>query len=176
MLSHTVAEYMNSGHRVDTSVEFSGISLLSGVGGGLIGGVAMGIILYGGANLMPFIGALYGAPTEVGGWIAHLINSVLIGLLFAVIVSQPIIRERMKSMWDYIVAGVIYAAAVGLVTTGILLPLSMNLLGVQSLPDPLYPLPEFMGTVLVVLSVGVAHVVYGFLLGTAYWWLGRVTQ
>lgn len=77
----------------------------------------MGVILHTGANIMPFIGALYGWPT-------------VIGLVFTLIV---------------------YAAAVGLVTGGILLPITMNVLGRQSFPEPLLPLPGVLGGLLVIL-------------------------
>jgi hypothetical protein len=67
-----------------------------------------------------------------------------------------------------VAAGVVYAAAIGLVSTGVLLPVSMNTLGVQSFPEPLLPLPGMLGSFLVIVSVGVAHLVYGLILGTAY--------
>lgn len=143
----------------------------AGVAGGLVGGVGMGIVLHAGANVMPFIGALYGWPTTTGGWVAHLVHSVLIGLVFALIVSRPVIREQMTTVSEFVVAGIVYAAAVGLVTSGVMLPVAMNLLGTISLPESLLPLPGVVGGVLVVLSVGVAHLVYGVLLGATY---GRI--
>lgn len=143
----------------------------AGVAGGLVGGVGMGIVLHAGANVMPFVGALYGWPTVTGGWVAHLVHSVLIGLVFALIVSRPVIREQMTTVSEFVVAGIVYAAAVGLVTSGVMLPVAMNLLGTISLPESLLPLPGVVGGVLVVLSVGVAHLVYGVLLGATY---GRI--
>jgi hypothetical protein len=141
---------------------------VAGAVGGLIAGVGMGTVFHAGANLMPFIGALYGWPTVVGGWAVHLVNSVVAGLLFAVIVSRPILREQTASTAETVAAGVVYAAAIGLVSTGVLLPVSMNTLGVQSFPEPLLPLPGMLGSFLVIVSVGVAHLVYGLILGTAY--------
>lgn len=141
---------------------------VAGAVSGLIAGVGMGTVFHAGANLMPFIGALYGWPTVVGGWVVHLTNSVVAGLLFAVIVSRPILREQTASTAETVAAGVVYAAAIGLVSTGILLPVSMNTLGVQSFPEPLLPLPGMLGSFLVIVSVGVAHLVYGLILGTAY--------
>ncbi|WP_225307798.1 MULTISPECIES: hypothetical protein [unclassified Haloarcula] len=135
---------------------------------GLVAGIGMGIVFHAGANLMPFVGALYGWPTVVGGWVVHLVNSAVAGLVFAVIVSRPILREQTASVAESVAAGVVYAAAIGLVSTGLLLPLSMNMLGVQSFPEPLVPLPGMLGSFLVILSVGVAHLVYGLLLGSTY--------
>lgn len=140
----------------------------AGVAGGLIGGVGMGIILHAGANVMLFIGALYGWPTVLGGWVAHIANSVLIGLVFALLVSRSIIRQETPTTLEYVIDGIIYAAVVGLVTTGVMLPITVNLLDREPFPEPLLPLPGIVGGMLVVLSVGVAHVVYGVLLGATY--------
>ena len=140
----------------------------AGIAGGLVGGVGMGVILHGGANLMPFIGALYGWPTVFGGWITHLLNSVLLGVLFAVVVSLPFFREQTTSLEGCILAGIVYAAAIALVTSGIMLPLTMNLLDIKVLPESLVPVPGVIGGILVVVSVGVAHLVYGLLLGAIY--------
>jgi len=141
---------------------------VAGAASGLVAGIGMGVVFHAGANLMPFVGALYGWPTVVGGWVVHLLNSTLAGLLFAFVVSRPVLWERTATAAESVAAGVVYAAAIGLVSTGILLPISMNTLGVQSFPEPLVPLPGMLGTVLVVVSVGVAHLVYGLLLGVTY--------
>lgn len=143
----------------------------AGAAGGLVGGIGMGIILHAGANVMPFIGALYGWSTTAGGWAAHLVHSVLIGLVFALIVSQPVIREQMTTVSGSVVVGLVYAAAVGLVTSGVMLPIAMSAMGAQSLPESTLPLPGVIGGLLVILSVGVAHLVYGILLGATY---GRI--
>lgn len=140
----------------------------AGIAGGFVSGVGMGIVLHVGANIMPYIGALYGWPTVLGGWIAHLVNSILIGLLFTFLVSHPSLEMRTTSIAEYIAFGIVYAAAVGIVTSGVMLPLSMNAIGTQSFPEPLFPLPGVFGGVLVVLSVGIAHVVYGLILGGTY--------
>lgn len=159
---------MNSDIVTDQEHTSEQYTWLAGIAGGLVGGLGMGVILHAGANMMPFIGALYGWPTVIGGWIGHLINSVLIGLVFTLIVSRPLIRSEMTTITGSIVVGIVYAAAVGLVTTGVMLPISMNLIGVQTLPSAIVPLPGMIGGVLVVLSVAVAHLVYGLLLGAIY--------
>lgn len=140
----------------------------AGVVGGLVGGVGMGLLLHVGANMMPFVGAIYGWPSVVGGWAVHLVNSVLIGLLFTALMSRSIVRRQMTTVTDCTVCGVVYSGAVGLVTAGLMVPASMNALGTRSFPEPLLPLPGLVGGVLVVLSVGVAHLVYGLLLGATY--------
>lgn len=143
-------------------------ALVAGLVGGLVGGLAMGVILHLGSNMMPFIGALYGWPTVFGGWIAHLINSALIGLLFAVLASRPVFREQTATVGGSVLFGIVYASAVGLATGGIMLPAAMHAIGTETLPEPVFPLPGIIGGILVVLSVGVAHIVYGLLLGATY--------
>lgn len=140
----------------------------AGVVGGVVGGLGMGVLLHAGANIMPFVGALYGWPTVVGGWVAHLVNSVLIGLLFVALVSRPVVREQMTTVPGSVAAGVLYSAGVGLATSGIMLPIAMNVLGTETLPQPLVPVPGIVGGTLVVISVAVAHIVYGALLGAMY--------
>lgn len=145
-----------------------GYAWTCGAVGGLVGGIGMGVILHAGANVMPLIGALFGWPTVVGGWAVHLVNSLLIGLLFAAIVSRPTVREHVDTVAGTTVTGVLYASAVGIVTAGVMLPVTMNIRGVETLPEPILPLSRPFGVIVVVLSVGVAHVVYGLLLGAIY--------
>lgn len=140
---------------------------VAGVFGGVTGGVGMGLILHVG-GVIPFIGALYGWPTVLGGWTAHLINSVLIGLLFAAILSRPVVREQTTSVTECLVLGTVYAAAVGLVTGGLMLPISATALGAGALPHSPFPASGVLGGGLVAVSVGVAHLVYGLLLGATY--------
>lgn len=144
-------------------------TIITGLISGLIGGIAMGALLHVGSNLMPFIGALYGEPTVIGGWISHLLNSAVFGVLFAVIITRPTINYRIKGVSDYFIAGMLYATLIGLVTAGILLPVMMNAIGAQQLPDPAIATTSFVGETLVVVSVGVAHLVYGFVLGGAFY-------
>ena len=143
----------------------------AGLGGGLIGGIAMGAILHGGADLMEFIGALYGSPTVPAGWLTHLIHSAIIGLVFALVVSRPAIDRRFETMTEYAILGMVYASGIGLVVAGVVLPISMRAMGVETLPEPI--LPGMIGEFLTVVSVGVAHLIYGLLLGVLYFFIAR---
>lgn len=144
----------------------------AGVAAGLVAGIGMGLVLHLGANAMALVGALYGWPTVTGGWVVHLANSVLIALLFTAVVSRPAVAERVEATWQYVVGGVAYATAVGLVTAGVMLPVTMNLRGTRTLPEPLLPVSGGLGIAIVVTSVAVAHIVYGVILGAVY---GTVT-
>lgn len=140
----------------------------AGVVGGLVAGLGMGLVLHFGANAMALIGALYGWPTVTGGWVVHMTNSVLIALLFTVVVSRRAVAERVEAVWQYVVGGVVYATAVGLVTAGVMMPAAMNLSGTRSLPEPILPVSGDLGIAVVITSVAVAHLVYGVLLGAVY--------
>lgn len=148
----------------------------AGVVGGIGGGVGMGVVLHAGANMMPLVGAIYGAPTALAGWVAHLGHSVLIGLVFAAFASRPVLRPQTTSVGGCVVVGIAYAAAVGLATGGVMLPVSLNAIGAQAFPQPLLPVPGVLGGVLVVISVGVAHLVYGLVLGATFGRLHRPTD
>lgn len=140
----------------------------AGVAGGLVAGLGMGIVLHVGANAMALIGSLYGWPTVTGGWVVHLVNSVAIALLFTAVVSRPAVADRVEDVWQYVVGGVAYATAVGLVTAGVMLPVTMNLTGTRTLPETILPVSGGLGIAVVVTSVAVAHLVYGVLLGAVY--------
>ncbi|MBV0900667.1 hypothetical protein [Haloarcula salina] len=159
---------MSQGHSVSRVSAVTQYRWVAGGASGLVAGVGMGVVFHAGANLMPFVGALYGWPTVVGGWVVHLVNSVLAGLLFAFVVTRPVFHSQVESVGESVAAGVVFAAAIGLLSTGLLLPVSMSALGVQSFPEPLVPLPGMLGSLIVVASVGVAHLVYGLLLGWTY--------
>lgn len=134
---------------------------------GLAAGVAMGVILSLGTGLMPLIGALYGMDTFLGGWIAHLANSVVFAFLFAAALSRAIVRRENFPVSTYAAIGVVYGAFLGLVTGGLLFPLWLNAGSDAGLPFPFLP---FLGESFVVftLLLSVAHLVYGAVLGTTY--------
>lgn len=140
---------------------------IAGISSGVLGGVGMGAMLAVGTNLLPLVGALYGLPGVVGGWLAHLFNSAVFGLLFAVLVSRPLVRQG-TGRADYVVLGVAYGAGLGLVTGGVLLPLWLDVGGVSSLAVPFLPIPGFVGEFTAALVLAVSHLVYGVLLGAAY--------
>lgn len=140
----------------------------AGVAGGLVGGVGMGLVLHAGSNAMPLIGALYGWPSVGGGWVAHLANSAVIGLLFAALVTRPVLRRQTASIPGSVTLGIAYGAGVGLVTGGLMLPVSLRLLGTRVFPETILPLPDAVGGLVALLSFGVAHLVYGLLLGATF--------
>jgi hypothetical protein len=133
---------------------------------GLVGGVAMGAVLHSTTNALPLVGALYGQPTLVGGWLAHLFNSVVFALVFAGALTLTPLRSYATGLAEYAGLGLGYGALLGVVTGGLVLPVALNLAGTTTLPVPLWPLPG--GSFTFGIFLGVAHLVYGVVLGTAF--------
>ncbi|HKJ59138.1 MAG TPA: hypothetical protein VKA37_07915 [Halobacteriales archaeon] len=142
--------------------------LVAGALSGLVGGVGMGVVLHAGSNAMPLIGALYGWPSVVGGWTAHLVNSVAIGVVFAALVTRPVLRRQTDTVVGSVTLGITFGAGVGLVTGGVMLPVSLDVIGTRVFPETLLPLPDALGGFVAILSIGVAHLVYGLLLGATF--------
>jgi hypothetical protein len=135
---------------------------------GLVAGVAMGLVVQFGAGTMALVGALYGQPTVLAGWAAHLVHSVLFALVFVAIVSHPLLDEYTSTAGEIVGLGVGYGAALGLFTGGFLLPLGLSAVGARELPVPLLPIPGLVGEFALPFTFAVAHLVYGALLGGVY--------
>ena len=146
---------------------------VAAVVGGLAAGTGMGVVLSVGTQLMPLIGALYGAGTFLGGWVAHLANSVFFALVFSFALSRAVVRRETFPLATYVGIGLGYGAFLGLVTGGVLFPLWLNA-GVQAdVPVPFLPLPDDGTFFVTTLVLGVAHLVYGAILGFVYAVLSR---
>ena len=133
---------------------------------GLVGGVGMGALLHGLTNAMPLIGALYGQPTVVGGWVAHLFNSVVFAVVFTAVVTLTPMREFAQGVSGCAGLGLGYGALLGIVTGGLVLPIALNAVGATALPVPLWPLSGGSFTFAVILAV--SHLVYGLGLGVTF--------
>jgi hypothetical protein len=134
---------------------------------GLLAGTAMGVVLSVWTGLMPLVGALYGFDFALGGWVAHLANSVAFALLFAAVLSRPVVRHESFALSTFVGFGVGYGAFLGLVTGGVLFPLWVNAGVDAGLPLPFVPVPG-LGEFVASLVLGVAHLVYGTVLGPVY--------
>lgn len=141
---------------------------VGGVVAGLVAGVSMGLVLHFGAGAMALVGALYGRPTVTAGWIAHLINGVVFALVFVAVVSRPLLRDYASSPAELVGLGVGYGAALGVLTGGLLLPLRLDATGAAELSLPHLAVPGLVGEFTFPVVLGVAHLVYGALLGAVY--------
>lgn len=139
-----------------------------GIVGGVIGGIGMGIVLQFGANRIDLLGTFIGAPTVLGGWIAHLAFSVLFGMTFAALVSLRSVEELTDTFTSFVGLGFAYGVVLGLFNGGFLLPLALNRLGDATLIAPTLPIPGLAGELLFSVVLTLAHLVYGLLLGAVY--------
>lgn len=142
-----------------------------GVVSSLVAGVGMGVVLSVGTELLPLIGAIYGLESFTWGWVAHLANSVFFGLVFVGIVSRRFVRDSRPSLGTYIGYGLVYGALLEIVTGGILFPLWLRAAAAPELSFPFYPLPGTVTWFVPAIVLGVAHLVYGALLGLSYGYL-----
>lgn len=142
--------------------------VLGGAGGGLAGGVAMGLLLHlTGAETMALIGGVYGATSVLVGWVAHLVHSVILGLVFVATVRAPFLRDFTDTVGGWVAVGVVYGALLEVVSAGVVLPVAVSVLGLEEVPFP--PLTDtFAGAVTVAILAAVAHLVYGAVLGGVY--------
>lgn len=130
---------------------------LAGIGGGLVGGIGMGLVLQFVMGAMPVIGSLYGQPTVVAGWVAHMVHSVLFALVFVALVTRTDLRQYARTPLWTAGLGIAYGVVLTAVAGAFVMPLWLNTLTGAGLPVPLLSAPSFAG-----------HVVYGFLLGAVY--------
>lgn len=135
---------------------------------GLAAGVGMGLVLHFALGLMPVIATLIGGETALVGWIVHLFNSTLFGLLFVAVFARPFFEELLADLDGCVSLGVVHSAALGLLTGGLLLPVALALDGATSLPVPTLPFPGVDVGAEFAVVIALAHVLYGVLLGGAY--------
>ena len=88
---------------------------LAGALGGLVAGVAMGVVLHGALGLMPTIGALVGVVAVLVGWAVHLFNSALFGLFFAGVFDRAFFDDLRADVGCCLSPGVGHSALLVLV-------------------------------------------------------------
>lgn len=133
---------------------------LGGILAGLAGGVVMGILLLilSPDALTTAIPALYGQQGAVAGWIVHLFNSVVLGLVFAAVVSLTSLRRYTDSVRGTVGLGAVYGVVLWVITGSIILPFWLQAVGVPAAPPvPTFALPSL-----------VWHLAYGIVLGAVY--------
>lgn len=121
----------------------------------LAGGVGMGLVLWSLTDALPAIGGLYGVQSLTIGWIIHLFHSVVFGVLFASVVDGPLFRLD-RSTGGPVTLGVGYGLLLWAMAAGIVMPLWLNVVGIEA-PIPRLTFPSLVG-----------HVVWGALLGGLY--------
>lgn len=128
---------------------------------GFVGGVAMGLMLQ--TMMTPVITtaipALYGLNGLIYGWLIHLFNSVVFGVVFAIgVTSVSSLRGYADSIVGSTGLGVGYGILVWIGAAAILMPIWLSVVGFPGAP----PLPNFNPMSLV------GHVVFGLVLGALF--------
>lgn len=133
---------------------------LAGGLGGLGAGIAFGLMLQVMMTdvITVAIPALYGQSGVLAGWVIHLFNSVVFGVVFGVAVATTSLDNYADSWGTAGILGVAYGAVVWIVAAGIGMPIWLDLVGFPGAP----PLPNFN-----VMSL-IGHAVYGIVLGVGY--------
>jgi len=134
-----------------------------GVEAGLIGGLAMGVLF---SLLTPpvienAIPALVGLSGGVAGWVVHMSNSAVFGVVFVTALKQPRLAGVAESPGGVVGLGLAYGAILWVVAAGVVMPLWLSAVGFPSPP----PLPNLalMGLL--------THLVFGLVLGASYHYL-----
>lgn len=144
--------------------------------GGLVAGIAMGIIFQLGTEVLPVLGAFAGKTTVQRGWIVHLLISITYGTLFAIIAGYPPVQRFLEDFdaFEYVLVGIVYATMVAALSIAIL-PFVFRLPWVTPAargPFPNIPGPVF-GSLLQATMFGLGHLVYGAILGSIYVSIGE---
>lgn len=126
---------------------------------GVVAGVGMGLVLQFLAGGVGIIGALYGNPTSVVGWITHLFHSVVFATVFLAAGSHPRLARWVYSPWQVLGLAVGFGILLWLGAAGIIMSLWLNAVGIQATIPNLDPVSL------------VGHVVWGLLLGLSLWGL-----
>jgi len=128
-------------------------SITHGIYGGLAGGLVFGAMM-GMMGMLPMIGKMVGHPSAMTGFIVHMVNSVIIGAGFSVLLGRSV-----SGYGSGLSLGVLYGGAWWLLGPLTLMPLFMGMgLGVNwNAAAASKMLPSLGG-----------HLVYGAILGITF--------
>jgi uncharacterized membrane protein YagU involved in acid resistance len=130
---------------------------LSAVGAGLVGGVGFGLVMQFVMGAMPVVGSLYGQPTVLAGWVAHLVHSVVFAVVFVALITGTGLGRYARTTAGTTGLGTVYGAVLGVVAGAFVLPVWANAVTAAGMPVPFLSAASFLG-----------HVLFGVLLGAAY--------
>ena len=124
----------------------------------MAGGAAFGMIMAM-MGMLPMIGKMVGQPTALAGFAVHMVNSVVIGVAFAVVFGP-----RVGGLRSGLTSGMIYGGVWWVLGPLTLMPLFLGMgLGVNwTAAAAIKMLPSLMG-----------HLIYGGILGVTYAWLSH---
>lgn len=143
------------------------------VAAGLVGGIAMGVLLQATTAVLPMIGAIVGLDSLLGGWLVHLTISVLFAVGFVGVLSATPLTTQVTDASDMALLGAVYGGVVGIVTVGVVLPVAIAAAGtganaggaVVPFGVPLESFFDVARTFGAGIALGIAHLVYGVTMG-----------
>lgn len=132
---------------------------LSGVVGGLAGGVVMGVMA---TMMLPdvmteYVPGLLALDGLVAGWVVHLGVATVFGVGYAALATETDFVDHSPDLWWDVGLGLVYGAVLWLVSMSVVMPLWLGALGTTSLPLPWLDPMTLMG-----------HLVYGLVLGVVF--------
>ncbi|MDY6817136.1 MAG: HAMP domain-containing sensor histidine kinase [Halobacteriales archaeon] len=125
----------------------------------LIAGIVMGVVLQSLTGAIPVIGALYGVTSLIVGWVTHLFHSIVFGLLFAVGLTRPTLRDRIRTPLELTLAGVVFGIILWFFAASLVMPTWLRAVGIPAML-PSLDLLNLSG-----------HLVWGAVLGSLYGFL-----
>ena len=141
---------------LDEDIRMSTRELKLGAYGGLAGGLVFGAMM-GFTGMLPMIGSMVGQPTAGAGFVVHMVNSVIIGAGFALVLGRFV-----SGTHSGVGLGLAYGGAWWILGPLTLMPLFMGMgLGVNwNAAAAAAMLPSLVG-----------HLMFGGVLGLVYAWL-----
>ncbi|ODR82116.1 hypothetical protein BG842_24480 [Haladaptatus sp. W1] len=127
----------------------------SSILGGLVGGIVFGLLLQS-MGVLPTVAALYGLDGTTMGWVAHLFNSVVFGLVFGAVMTMTRLRAYADRPGPTAGIGVAYGIVLWVVAASFVMPFWLGAVG-MTLAVPTFDVVSLVG-----------HVVYGVLLGAVF--------
>ncbi len=137
----------------------------AGLAGGLAGGLAFGVLMMMAMGMVieMAIPGMYGlGPSLALGWAIHMFHSVALGVVFALVLQQTGLENRLGSNVAIAVAGLAYGLVLWLVLASFVMPA-----WVGAMTEMAPPVPDWSGASLL------GHAVYGVILGLLYALLAR---
>jgi len=141
---------------LDEEIKMSTRELKLGAYGGFAGGLLFGAMM-GFMGMLPMIGSMVGQPTAAAGFAVHMVNSIIIGAVFAILLGRFVDGTR-----SGVGVGLAYGAAWWFLGPLTLMPLFMGMgFGVNwNIAAAAAMLPSLVG-----------HLMFGGVLGLVYAWL-----
>ena len=149
-------DFRSPKHLLDEEIKMSARELKLGAYGGFAGGLLFGAMM-GMMGMLPMIGSMVGQPTAGAGFVVHMVNSVIIGAGFALVLGRFVSGTR-----SGVGVGLAYGGAWWILGPLTLMPLFMGMgLGVNwNAAAAAAMLPSLVG-----------HLMFGGVLGLVYTWL-----